>query len=175
MLKIYTKKGDGGTTSLYNGELVSKLSPRICAVGDLDETNAAIGCALSTQQLQPPLEEHLIQLQKNLFEVGAAIADPKKTHLFSEEYATQLEQWIDQYDAQLPPLTAFILPGGSQPSAQLHLARCCARRAERALCVFGDEMPLAIRQFLNRLSDFLFVAARMANHQRGCGDVLWHT
>jgi cob(I)alamin adenosyltransferase len=177
-LKIYTKTGDDGTTGLLGGGRVSKASARIEAIGETDELNAAIGvCRLYSagSSLDPTLE----RTQNWLFDVGAELASPPEGRIrvesLSEVASRKLEQSIDEQTLQLPPLRAFILPGGSPLAAQLHLARAVCRRAERAILRLHDLETVRqdVRTFMNRLSDWLFVSARTANAEAGVADVEW--
>jgi cob(I)alamin adenosyltransferase len=177
--KIYTKSGDKGTTGLASGERVAKHALRIASYGTVDEANAVIGMArLYTKGL---LDVRLARVQNDCFDLGADLATPDTGKDLGYEplriVATQverLEKEIDEMNASIPPLTSFILPGGSPAAAHLHVARTIARRAERdvsALMETETVSPEAF-QYLNRLSDFLFVAARHANED-GASDVLW--
>jgi len=181
-MRIYTKTGDTGETGLFGGGRVAKDHVRVCAYGDVDELNAALGVARAT----PPdafAAEILEQIQRDLFAVGAELAAPEpaklaKTlagHPIGEPDVTRLEQTIDAQDRQLPPLREFILPGGSAKAASLHVARTVCRRAERSVVALGHEAPVSasILQYLNRLADLLFVLARAANAHDGHPDVRW--
>jgi cob(I)alamin adenosyltransferase len=179
--RIYTRAGDGGETSLGDGERVSKDSPRIWAYGTVDETGAAIGVAIASG-LPDDVTGLLRRVQNDLFDVGADLAVPvgtarghgKSRLRIEERHVTALEAACDRYTAQLEPLTSFVLAGGTQPAAALHLARAICRRAERlavSLAASEPVNPLAIA-YLNRLSDLLFVLARLAN-DGGRADVLW--
>lgn len=185
-MKIYTKTGDQGETGLWGGRRVSKADLRIEAYGTVDECNAAIGIALATPLsvgFYPPfVTEHFIQplgtIQHRLFVLGGQLASPEPSvHLpqVTETDIRDLEAAIDALESQLSPLTNFILPGGSPVSAQLHLARTIGRRAERACVQLHQQEPVApiLIQYLNRLSDYLFVAARYANHIEGIADIPW--
>ena len=178
-MKIYTRTGDAGQTGLFGGGRVSKDDPRVEAYGQVDELNAALGVARATGlgALDPWCQD----LQEQLFTVGAVLATPRGTRADAhiphvrEEWIQAMESRIDTLQAELPPQTHFILPGGTPASAGLHLARTVCRRAERAVVPLlregqVDEVTL---RFLNRLSDFLFVLARTANHRAGVGDVPW--
>ncbi len=181
-MKLYTKTGDLGETALFGGQRVMKDHPRVDTYGAVDETNAAIGAALSLIQ-SDELKKPLATIQRDLFAVGARLADPKtrldrradpKTRI-DESSIQQLEGWIDQLDAQLPPLKTFILPGGSPAGALLHLARTQCRRAERATVALSRQEsidPLLI-VYLNRLSDLLFVFARFENNQQQQAEISW--
>jgi cob(I)alamin adenosyltransferase len=178
--KIVTKAGDGGKTRLATGEPVSKASARVAAYGAVDEVNSAIGVARLHTTSDAVLDPILDRAQNDLFDLGADLATPHAPDLkfeplrIQESQVLRLEAEIDQLNAQLEPLTSFILPGGSPAAAHLHLARAIARRAEReivALADVEDISPEAIK-FANRLSDLLFVAARWAN-DHGKADLLW--
>lgn len=180
--KIYTKTGDDGSTGLANGERRAKCDARVEAYGDVDETNSAIGLArLSTASL-PELDAMLERVQNDLFDLGADLATPpsekKPGHQplrIAPAQVARLEREIDALNARLSPLRSFVLPGGSAAAAALHLARAVCRRAERrmvALAASGEAVGAPALQFINRLSDFLFVAARIANNV-GAGDILW--
>lgn len=188
-MKIYTKGGDGGETSLFDGERVAKSHRRVAAYGDVDELNACLGVARSEMADEPRLadiDEALAAVQCDLFALGAVLADPRRDAdksgalarvqvPFDEGRAAELEVAIDRWEAELPPLTNFILPGGSRPAAALHVARTVSRRAERNvvdLLAAGAGHPCAI-VYLNRLSDFLFVASRVANHRLGSAEIIW--
>jgi cob(I)alamin adenosyltransferase len=186
--KIYTRTGDTGQTALGNGQRVAKSSLRISAYGTIDETNAAVGLAAAELgEACAPLPEMLRRIQNDLFDVGADLCVPEpKTEpgtastrsvlRVSDDQVTRLEREIDTLNESLSPLRSFVLPGGSLAAAQLHMARTICRRAERILWQLVDDHdePLnsAVLKFVNRLSDFLFVASRYVNHH-GSGDVLW--
>lgn len=175
LTKIYTRTGDAGTTGLVDGSRRSKAEPRMVAIGEVDEANSAIGVALLA--IEGALAAQLTRIQNDLFDLGADLATPGEVEgalrIISEQVA-RLEAEIDAMNAALSPLTSFILPGGSTGSAHLHLARAITRRAERAAVALAEQEainPPALA-YLNRLSDWLFVAARMVN-QSGASDVLW--
>jgi cob(I)alamin adenosyltransferase len=180
--KIYTRTGDDGSTGLASGERRAKHDARVEAYGDVDETNSAIGLARISTAAMPELDAMLERIQNDLFDLGADLATPPSDQPLGYEplrivmaQVTRLEVEIDALNARLAPLRSFVLPGGSPASAALHLARAVSRRAERrmvALASSGEEVSAPALQFINRLSDFLFVAARVANHD-GAGDVLW--
>lgn len=179
-MKIYTKTGDGGETSLVDGSRVRKDHARVGAFGDVDELNAAIGVACA--QADDALLELLGGIQRDLFAIGAQVADPraqvasrKAKAALSPERIVDLERAIDARDGVMPPLTAFILPGGTPLAASLHVARTVCRRAERSVLSLGDAGavdPLIV-VYLNRLSDLLFVLARHANHLAGRPEPKW--
>jgi cob(I)alamin adenosyltransferase len=182
-VKIYTKTGDRGETGLFDGSRASKASPRVEAYGDVDELNAMLGVVLAFIRDDQELRACLLDIQRDLFVVGAHLADPKarveakrgaKASL-TEDKVTQLEHWIDHFEEQLPPLRQFILPGGSKGGATLHHARTVCRRAERQVVALSQQVdisPLLII-YLNRLSDFLFVAARLENQRRNHAEIPW--
>ena len=185
-MKIYTKTGDSGDTGLFGGTRVSKADPRVAAYGDVDELNACLGVAraaavaLADQELAVMLE----QIQRDLFALGARLADPG--HKIADRVAkaavspadiARLEGWIDALESALPPLRRFILAGGSQAGAALHLARTVCRRAERAMVglLAGDKdaFEAGLLIYVNRLSDLLFVMARRANQRAGTPEIEW--
>jgi cob(I)alamin adenosyltransferase len=173
--KIYTRIGDAGTAGLVDGSRLSKSSLRMTAIGEADEANAAIGVALA--QLGGELRSHLLRIQNDMFDLGADVATPGEVKGALRIVASQvarLEQEIDTMNADLAPLTSFILPSGSPAVATLHLARAVTRRAERAAVALNEAEPLnpQLLAYLNRLSDHLFVAARKVASEEG-GDVLW--
>lgn len=177
-MKIYTKTGDRGDTGLFGGPRVRKDDPRIEAYGAVDELNAALGLA-RCEPLDEPLDSLLASIQNELFELGAELAtpDPQRlgTHTIAAAHIARLEAAIDQYEAKLEPLKAFILPGGTRSAALLHLARTVCRRAERRLVTLADREAISadLMIYLNRLSDLLFVLARLANRAAGLADVPW--
>ncbi len=172
--KIYTRTGDAGSAGLVDGSRVSKSSPRMTAIGEVDEANAAIGVAIAA--LVPgDLSEHLLGIQNDLFDLGADLATPGEIGLrIVASQVERLEHAIDAMNAELDPLQSFILPGGSVAVAALHLARTVVRRAERAAVALHENEPLnpQLLAYLNRLSDLLFVTARYVAAKEG-GDVLW--
>jgi cob(I)alamin adenosyltransferase len=180
--KIYTRTGDDGTTGLIDGSRVSKASALMQAIGDVDEANSAIGLAVVALG-DDPLAAALERIQNDLFDLGADLATPATDDGFAPSemvlrivpaQVERLEHEIDAVNAHLAPLRSFILPGGSPQAAALHLARAISRRAERSAVAATHDMPLnpAALAYVNRLSDFLFVASRAVN-QNGAGDVLW--
>ncbi len=176
-MKIYTRTGDDGTTGLFGGPRISKYDLRIEAYGTVDELNATVGLVRTNplEGLDPVLEA----IQEELFELGADLATPLDAGVrvarVSPERSTELERRIDCLEADLAPLQSFILPGGSTAAAQLHVARTVCRRAERLVVRLAAENGThpEVITYLNRLSDFLFVAARWANHAAGESDVTW--
>ena len=173
-MKIYTRTGDAGETSLFGGTRVSKHDPRIDAYGTVDELNAFIGAARATSPASA-IDAQLAVVQSDLFDVGAQLASPGSSRFPGVEAAriTALENAIDEMERELAPLTSFILPGGSMAAAQLHVARTVCRRAERLVVALNDASTATTITYLNRLSDYLFVAARFANHREGVDDVIW--
>ena len=181
--KIYTRTGDDGTTALGSGRRVSKYDLRVEAYGTLDETNAAIGIArLYTKDGPPTLDAMLARIQNDLFDLGADLCFPDETKdargrlQVTDRQVTRLESEIDTLNRDLEPLRSFVLPGGSPASSHLHLARTISRRAERLMVALaarqGESVGDAALRYINRLSDFLFVAARFAN-DKGKSDVTW--
>ncbi|WP_298355316.1 cob(I)yrinic acid a,c-diamide adenosyltransferase [Rhodoblastus sp.] len=180
--KIYTRTGDDGSTGLASGERRPKCDTRVEAYGDVDEANSAVGLARLSTAAMPELDAMLERIQNDLFDLGADLATPPSEKPLGYEplriaptQVVRLEQEIDALNARLAPLRSFVLPGGSAAAAALHLARAVCRRAERrmvALVASGESVGEPTLQFINRLSDFLFVAARIANND-GAGDILW--
>ncbi len=180
LTRIYTRAGDAGETRLGNNELVTKTDPRIAAYADTDECNAAIGAALALGDLTDGVREILSRIQNDLFDVGADLSnpiapDPPYPPLrVTQAYVDRLEGWCDTFNERLSALDSFVLPGGTPGAALLHVARTVARRAERSAWALHAADPdrtgtLPI-QYLNRLSDLLFILARTANPN---GDVRW--
>jgi len=180
--KIYTRTGDDGRTALFGGGRVGKDNRRVEAYGDVDELNAVIGAARSVDMM-PRIDEVLAPVQRDLFSIGALLATPhpeehrkqlEKARIGDKRIA-QLEQAIDDGEAELETLKAFIMPGGTPKAAALHVARTVCRRAERAVVRLrsDEEVPPVVVVYLNRLSDLLFVLARVANRRAGAGEVTW--
>ena len=180
VVKIYTKTGDAGDTGLFDGTRVSKADPRVAAYGDVDELNAWLGLVRAAG-VGDDMTGMLEQIQKDLFAVGARLADPAQRiaervtkAAVTEDDITRLEGWIDQLDTELPPLRRFILAGGSMSGASLHVARTVCRRAERLMVGLGPyafERELLI--YMNRLSDLLFVMARAVNRRAAVAEIEW--
>src|SRR5581483_2435468 len=179
--RIYTRTGDDGTTALGSGERRPKYDLRVAAYGTVDETNAAIGVARLHLASFPALDAMLGLIQNDLFDLGADLSVPQREGKaerlrVAASQVERLERDIDTLNADLAPLTSFVLPGGTSGAAHLHLARTICRRAERIMVELasqpGEPVTAAAIQYINRLSDFLFVASRAANHN-GVGDVLW--
>ena len=186
-MKIYTRTGDSGETGLFDGTRVPKSDARVATYGDVDELNAWLGYARASlgpgaERLGPMIE----RIQRDLFAVGARLADPahriaervSKAAAVSPDDITRLEQWIDGLEADLPPLRRFVLAGGSPGGAALHVARTVCRRAERAMVALArvpGAGPLedGLITYVNRLSDLLFVMARWANHRAGVPEIEW--
>lgn len=181
-MKIYTKTGDKGSTSLVYGQRVSKNDLRVEAYGTCDEANSMIGLGLSHLHEtvfdgKDEVEQVFKRVQTTLFHVGAELATPAGKEVkwkVSEEDISLLEATIDKWDAGIPPLTNFVLPGGSQAGASFHVARTIVRRAERKAVSIGEQVNPLVNSYLNRLSDFLFVAARFVNHRLGQGEPTLH-
>jgi cob(I)alamin adenosyltransferase len=179
-VKIYTKTGDAGETGLFGGPRVRKSDARVEAYGDVDELNASLGAVRALVE-DPEIDGHLARVQEELFRVGAELATPHDAKARSAippleaASAARLEAAIDLWDHELPPLTRFVLPGGTRTAAALHLARTVCRRAERRAVALAAEVEVApaVLAYLNRLSDFLFVAARLANRRAHREEPLW--
>lgn len=179
-MKLYTGVGDRGATALFDGATVPKDDPRVAVYGDVDELNAALGLARAAG-LPGDLDEMAAAVQRDLFAIGARLADPRsriservtKARIGRED-VERLEGWIDGVDGALPPLRSFILPGGGPPGAALHQARAVCRRAERAIVGLGvDAVEPELLRYVNRLSDLLFALARAVNHRSGAAEVEW--
>lgn len=179
-MKIYTKTGDDGQTGLFGGARVSKASDRVEAYGTIDELNSVLGL-VRAQALSVDLDAALATIQNELFDLGAELAtvaekvDKLKVAKIADDCVLRLEGWIDAAETELTPLTNFILPGGTAAAANLHFARSVCRRAER--CIIASEQTAPVRpilvHYVNRLSDLLFVWARLANARGGVADVAW--
>jgi len=179
-VKIYTKTGDAGETSFFDGSRVSKADHRVEAYGEVDELNACLGAARAACR-EADLRDALAAIQQQLFAVGARLADPSVKIAervtkagVREDEVERLERLIDLLETELPPLRRFILPGGGEAGAWLHVARTVCRRAERRVVGLGDGAvePVVVR-YLNRLSDLLFVMARASNHRQGVPETEW--
>ncbi|MCP3669767.1 MAG: cob(I)yrinic acid a,c-diamide adenosyltransferase [Gammaproteobacteria bacterium] len=175
--KIYTRKGDNGNTSLANGQRVEKNSARMEAIGSVDELNSLIG-VLAAMQIPDNFKAILLEIQHQLFHIGSGLAMPNKSMLGADAVAG-LEVLIDHLDTALPPLTRFILPGGAPAAAGCHNARSVCRRVERNLLSMqqaeGDSSDDTALQYLNRLSDFLFVLARTLSRLDGGEEIFWQS
>ena len=179
-MRIYTKTGDSGQTSLFDSTRVSKADARVDAYGEVDELNANLG-SVCASGVDADLADEIEKIQKELFAVGARLADPRSRiaervtkAAIDDKDVTRLERLIDTLEAEVPPLRRFILPGGSSSGALLHQARTVCRRVERRVVALGPEAvdPIVI-VYLNRLSDLLFVMARVANHRAGMPEIEW--
>ena len=173
LTKIYTRTGDDGTTGLAGGSRVGKDSLRVEAIGEVDELNSAVGLVLA-EELPEDVRESLRGVQHDLFDLGGELCLPGHT-ILSENHVARLENELDRLNANLPGLKDFVLPGGSRAAAASHLARAVCRRAERRLVALARSEAIApvLLQYLNRLSDLLFVTARVLNRHADRGDVLW--
>jgi cob(I)alamin adenosyltransferase len=183
-LRIYTRTGDEGETGLFGGGRVEKHHPRVEAYGEVDELNAALGLARSIEMI-PRVDEVLVPVQRDLFAIGALLATPDREKMqqqlakarIDDERIAQLERAIDAGEQELEPLKSFIIPGGTPKAAALHVARTVCRRAERRVVALRAEheadLPQLVVKYLNRLSDLLFVLARVANRRAGAGEVTW--
>ena len=184
-MKIYTRTGDKGETGLIGGKRVSKNDPRIVAYGCVDELNSNIGLVialLKNRNLFSDLVDILTLIQNELFIVGSDLADPNyslenkyETSRVQEKMALHLESIIDRFEKELKPITFFILPGGSIEASSVHITRSIARRTETAVAMLSNHQTInpAILIYLNRLSDFMFIAARLLNKRLGIEDVAW--
>ncbi len=182
-MKVYTRAGDSGETSLFGGQRVRKDSARVAAYGEVDELNAAVGLARAELE-HDDLREWLCAIQSSLFELGGELATPdveaveakgKGVPRIVQGEVDELERWIDQLESELTPLRNFVLPGGTRAAAALHLARTVCRRAERRVISLAahEEVASLLIRYLNRLSDLLFVMARAANQRAGVDEPLW--
>jgi cob(I)alamin adenosyltransferase len=178
-VKIYTRTGDAGETSLFDGTRVKKDDPRVDAYGEVDETNAWLGLARASG-LDPALATEVVHLQRDLFALGAQLADPADKlaprvakAVLADDDVARLEQLIDRLEAELPPLRRFILAGGTTAGAALHVARTVCRRAERRMVALDPPVDPVLIRYVNRLSDLLFVLARAANHRGGVPETEW--
>ncbi len=181
-MKIYTKTGDKGDTGLFGGGRVGKDHPRVEAYGDVDELNATLGLVRALEPM-PRIDEVIVPIQRDLFSIGALLATPDRDKMraslekarIDDERIRELEVAIDQCEAELEPLRSFIVPGGTAKAASLHVARTVCRRAERRVVALQkeEELPAIVVIFLNRVSDLLFMLARVANRRAGAGEVSW--
>jgi cob(I)alamin adenosyltransferase len=178
-MKIYTKKGDAGETGLFGNVRVPKDDHRIRTYGTVDELNATLGLALSEPGVPTDISTRIRRLQGELFQLGAELATPRSksvpTALIEESHVLEMEKEIDEMESRMPALQTFILPGGIRLSSLLHLSRTVSRRAERQLAGLHRAEPCrpVVLQYVNRLSDYLFVTARYANHLANIPDVPW--
>lgn len=172
--KIYTRTGDDGSTGLGDGSRIAKDSARVTAYGTVDEANSTIGLVLASE-LPDVVREQLVAIQHQMFDLGGELCIPGHAAIFDADI-DRLEQWLDGHNEELPPLKDFILPGGGEAAARCHIARTVVRRAERetvTLARLDSVRPEAVR-YLNRLSDLLFVLARVLARASGHGEVLWN-
>jgi cob(I)alamin adenosyltransferase len=177
-MKIYTRTGDGGSTTLFDGTRIAKSDLRVEAYGEVDEANAAIGAARS-EHLDADIDAIMDVVQRELFALGSHLADPaeriadrvRKVALGAEEIG-RIEAWIDKYETELTPLKKFILPGGTRAASALHLARVVCRRAERRMVALVS-VDVEYLAYMNRLSDLLFVLTRVVNTRAGVAEVEW--
>jgi cob(I)alamin adenosyltransferase len=177
-MKIYTRTGDGGATTLFDGTRIAKSDPRVDAYGDVDEANAVVG-VVRAEALDADLDELLAEVQRDLFALGSRLADPAEriadrvTKIaLGPADVTKLEAWIDKYETELTPLRRFILPSGTRAAAAMHLARTVCRRAERRMVALAV-LEVEFLAYMNRLSDLLFVLARVVNHRAGVAEAEW--
>lgn len=172
--KIYTRTGDGGTTNMGGDVRLNKDCPRVELIGTIDELNSAIGVVLAHQPQTESVKNALIQIQQELFNLSGELCPPYHV-VMSVAKVTQLENWLDEWNDSLEPLLEFILPGGNLKAAHCHMARTICRRAERRAVTVWHEKPFNpdILSYLNRLSDVLFVAARVLNKEDGVKEVYW--
>ena len=181
-MKIYTKTGDAGDTGLFGGGRVGKDHPRVEAYGDVDELNAMLGLVRALEPM-PRIDEVIVPIQRDLFAIGALLATPDREKMraslekarLDDARIRELEAAIDHCEAELEPLRSFIVPGGTSKAASLHVARPVCRRAERRVVSLArtEELPPVVVIFLNRVSDLLFMLARVANRRAGAGEVSW--
>jgi len=178
-VKIYTRTGDAGETSLFDGTRVSKHDPRVETYGDVDELNAWLGLARASR-VDPAIDQEIVQLQRDLFALGAQLADPADKlaprvtkAIIADADVTRLEGAIDRLEGELPPLRRFILAGGTPAGAALHVARTVCRRAERRMVALDPPVDPVLLRYVNRLSDLLFVMARVVNHRGGIPETEW--
>lgn len=184
-MKLYTRTGDDGTTGLFGGQRVSKDHPRVAAYGTIDELNACIGliaaCCDATDDLHAQFLDIFSELQSRLFDIGADLATPegdkheKKVVRITDHHVAEVERWIDLVDSGNKPMKSFVLPGGTELAARLHLARTVCRRAERLMITLGHSEPVSDGAviYINRVSDLLFAMARRANAHVNMPDVPW--
>ena len=177
-MKIYTRTGDGGATTLFDGTRIAKSDPRVDAYGDVDEANAVVG-VVRAEGLDADLDELLAVVQRDLFALGSRLADPAEriadrvTKIaLGPADVTKLEAWIDKYETELTPLRRFILPSGTRAAAAMHLARTVCRRAERRMVALAV-LEVEFLAYMNRLSDLLFVLARVVNRRAGVAEAEW--
>jgi cob(I)alamin adenosyltransferase len=178
-VKLYTRTGDAGETSLFDGTRARKDDPRVDAYGEVDELNAWLGL-IRASAIDSSLDAELVAIQRDLFALGAQLADPADKlaprvakAVIDDEHVVRLEQLIDRLDAEVPPLRRFILAGGTPAGAALHVARTVCRRAERRVVALSPPVDPVLVRYVNRLSDLLFVLARVVNHRGGAPETEW--
>lgn len=178
-MTIYTKTGDAGDTSLFDGTRVRKDDARVDAYGEVDELHAWLGLARASV-LDAPVDEALLQIQRDLFALGAQLADPADKlaarvtkAIIADADVDRLEQLIDRFETEVPPLRRFVLAGGTPAGAVLHVARTVCRRAERRMVALNPPVDPVLLRYVNRLSDLLFVLARVVNHRGGVPEIEW--
>ncbi len=178
-MKIYTRTGDDGETSLFGGTRVPKHDPRVDAYGEVDELNAWLGFVRASQ-LDADIDGPLVHIQRDLFALGAQLADPSDAvaarvtkAVLGDQDVERLEGLIDRFESELPPLRRFILAGGTQAGAAMHVARTVCRRAERRMTALAPPVDSSLLRYVNRLSDLLFVLARVVNHRGGVPETEW--
>jgi cob(I)alamin adenosyltransferase len=178
-VKLYTRTGDTGETSLFDGTRARKDDPRVDAYGEVDELNAWLGL-IRASTIDPSVDAELVAIQRDLFALGAQLADPADKlaprvtkAVIDDEHVVRLEQLIDRLDAEVPPLRRFILAGGTPAGAALHVARTVCRRAERRIVALRPPVDPVLVRYVNRLSDLLFVLARVVNHRGGAPETEW--
>jgi cob(I)alamin adenosyltransferase len=178
-VKLYTRTGDAGETSLFDGTRARKDDPRVDAYGEVDELNAWLGLTRAST-IDPSVDAELVAIQRDLFALGAQLADPADKlaprvtkAVIDDEHVVRLEQLIDRLDAEVPPLRRFILAGGTPAGAALHVARTVCRRAERRIVALRPPVDPVLVRYVNRLSDLLFVLARVVNHRGGAPETEW--
>jgi cob(I)alamin adenosyltransferase len=179
-VKIYTRTGDTGETSLFSGDRARKDDPRVDSYGEVDELNAWLGFARASL-LDPALDAEIVAIQRDLFALGAQLADPADKlaprvtkAVIDDNHILRLEQLIDRLEEELPPLRRFILAGGTPAGAALHVARTVCRRAERRMVALAPPIDPVLLRYVNRLSDLLFVLARIVNHRAGVSETEWN-
>lgn len=178
-MKLYTRSGDAGETSYFDGTRVRKDDPRLAAYGDVDELNAWLGFVRASK-VDPAVDAELDRIQRDLFAVGAQLADPGEKlaarvskAVIGDDDVARLEQLIDRFDGEAPPLRRFVLSGGTPAGAALHVARTVCRRAERGIVSLAPAADPVLLRYINRLSDLLFALARAVNHRAGVPEVEW--
>ena len=178
-MTLYTRTGDAGETSLFGGTRARKDDPRVDAYGEVDELNAWLGLVRASA-IEPAIDAEIAAIQRDLFALGAQLADPADRlaprvtkAVITDDQVTRLEQLIDRFDAEVPPLRRFILAGGTPAGAALHVARTVCRRAERRIVSLQPPVDPVLVRYVNRLSDLLFALARAVNHRGGAPETEW--